>query len=58
MRPSNGENFITKWNLFCLQTHNKLLYARHPERNILSTCARKHVNVDGQRELAVVIRHR
>lgn len=41
-----------------LQTHDELFYARHPKCNVLSTRTRKHVNVDGQRELAVVIRHR
>src|SRR6266702_6635433 len=55
---SSSGNFILRKEPICLQTHDKLLYARHPQRNILSTRARKHVNVDRQRELAVVIRHR
>jgi len=53
-----GKTSLRNRTYFCLQTHDKLLYARHPQRNILSTCARKHINVDRQRELAVVIRHR
>jgi hypothetical protein len=57
LTPTFG-NFITKKKLIYLQTHDELLYARHPQRNIISTRTRKHVNVYRQREFAVVIRHR
>jgi hypothetical protein len=57
LTPTFG-NFITKKKPIYLQTHDELLYARHPQRNIISTRTCKHINVYGQRELAVVIRHR
>jgi hypothetical protein len=41
-----------------LQAHDKLLYTRHPKRDILSARSCEHVDVDGKRELAIVACHR
>jgi hypothetical protein len=39
-----------------LQTHDKLLHTRHPKRDIFARSC-QHVDVDGKRELAIVVCH-